>query len=217
MRMGHEQVDAEERAQSSKHGGCAEQRIPDPPFRIATLDGWAALDGISAASLLTRCATLNSMRSAWKALLALVVLLSPILHAATPQAGVEAFNQAFGAATRRMDNAAILALWTDDGVSLLPSTPPIVGKKAIGAFLDAVMAQLSGAHMETFEMQCRDITISGALAAEWCTEHQIVRLAGDKPPFEGWGKMLLVLRRDDDGRWRLKTEMWNQALAPGAK
>ena len=39
--------------------------------------------------------------------------------------GVEAFNRAFDAATRQMDTAATLALWQDDGVSLLPSTPQI--------------------------------------------------------------------------------------------
>lgn len=57
-------------------------------------------------------------------------------NAATPaQSGIETFNKSLDAATRSMDNAATLALWDDDGVSLLPSTPPIVGKKAIGKFL----------------------------------------------------------------------------------
>jgi len=145
----------------------------------------------------------------------LLLCLAPApARAADPaHGGVEGFNRAFAEATRRMDNAAVLALWEDDGTSLLPSTAPIRGKKAIAAFLDRVVAQLPGARMEKFESRCFDIEVSGAWASEWCTEHQIVRFPGDKPPFEGFGKMLLVLHRGADGKWRLKQEMWNQALA----
>jgi len=149
------------------------------------------------------------------AVVLLFLLLAPLLHAANPQSGVEAFNKAMDAATRHMNNDEALALWEDDGVSLLPSTPPIAGKKAIAQFLDQVTAQLKGAHMEKFEMQCHDITISGDWASEWCTEHQVVRFADPKqPPFDGRGTMLFVLHRGAGGQWRLKTEMWNQASAP---
>jgi ketosteroid isomerase-like protein len=156
------------------------------------------------------------MRSISKTAVALLVLfLAPLLHAADPKGGIEAFNHAMDAATRHMSNAEALALWEDDGVSLLPSTPPIAGKKAIAQFLDQVTEQLKGAHMERFEMQCHDITVSGDWASEWCTEHQVVRFADPKqPPFDGRGTMLFVLHRGAGGQWRLKTEMWNQAAAP---
>jgi uncharacterized protein (TIGR02246 family) len=130
------------------------------------------------------------------------------------RAEIEAFNRSFDEATRHMDNAAALALWEDDGTSLLPSTKPIAGKKAIAAFLEQVTAQLQGAHMEKFEDTCFDIQVVGDWASEWCVEHQIVQLPAGKPPFDGWGKMLLVLHRGADGKWRLKQEMWNQALPP---
>ena len=130
------------------------------------------------------------------------------------RAEIEAFNRAFDEATRHMDNAATLALWEEDGTSLLPSTKPIVGKKAITAFLEQVTSQLQGAHMEKFEDSCFDIQVSGNWASEWCVEHQIVQLPAGKPPFDGWGKMLLVLHKSTDGKWRLKHEMWNQALPP---
>jgi uncharacterized protein (TIGR02246 family) len=129
----------------------------------------------------------------------------------SPRAEVEAFNRKFEDATRRMDNAAIVALWADDGISLLPSTKPIVGKVAIAAFIDSVTAQIKGAKMEKFELECFAIDVSGDIASEWCSEHQVVLMPGDKPPFNGHGKMLLVLRRGLDGEWRLLREMWNQA------
>ncbi len=146
--------------------------------------------------------------------LLLLVIASPALYAADPKAGVEAFNRAMDTATRHMDNAAGLALWEEDGVSLLPSTPPIAGKKAIAQFFEQVAAQTKGAHMESFDMQCHDITVSGDWASEWCTEHQVVRFADPKQPdFDGWGKLLFVLHRGTDGQWRIRTEMWNQAAA----
>jgi ketosteroid isomerase-like protein len=127
-----------------------------------------------------------------------------------PTAPIEDFNTRLAAATRSMDNAATLALWANDGVSLLPSTPPISGKLAIAAFLTSVTTDLKGASMEKFDLECHDIEVSGNLATEWCTEHQIVNIPG-KPAFDGRGKMLLVLRRTPSGEWLLLREMWNQA------
>ncbi len=131
--------------------------------------------------------------------------------------GIEAFNRGLIDATTAMDNAATMALWEDEGVSLLPATPPIVGKTAIAAFLDKVMAQLPGAHMRSFAMHCAGIEISGDLATEYCDEHQVVELGGGKAPFDGRGKMLFVLHRGPDGKWRAQREMWNQGVAPDAR
>ncbi|HEY0776593.1 MAG TPA: hypothetical protein VGD56_01380 [Gemmatirosa sp.] len=124
--------------------------------------------------------------------------------------GIAAFNRALDAATRRMDDTSMLALWEDDGVSLLPATAPLVGKPAIAAFLSGVSAAFPGGHMETFTNACHDVEISGAWATEWCVEHQVVLLPGGRR-FEGSGKLLLVLHRGADGRWRLRREMWNAA------
>lgn len=128
-------------------------------------------------------------------------------------AGIEAFNRALVEATTRMDNAAALALWEDDGITLLPEVKPIVGKKAIAKFLDEVSSQLTGARMEKFEMQCFDIEVSGNLATEWCEEHQHVILPDGKPAFDGRGKMLLILHRGTDRKWRIRREMWNEGIA----
>ncbi|HEX5385532.1 MAG TPA: nuclear transport factor 2 family protein [Gemmatimonadales bacterium] len=130
-------------------------------------------------------------------------------------AGVERFNQALADATRHMDNGATLALWADDGISLLPGAEPIVGKPAITKFLEGVTARMSGAHMKSYEQHCFGLEVSGAWASEWCTEHQVVDLGGGKT-FDGRGKMLFVLHREVDSVWRVKREMWNRAAEPKA-
>lgn len=146
-------------------------------------------------------------------ILSLVVSLSTGAQTETASSGIEAFNHRLEDATLRMDNAAMVALWAEDGISLLPVTKPMIGKAAIAEFLDRVTASIPGAKMEKFEMKCFAIEASGDLATEWCNEHQVVQLPGGKPPFDGRGRMLLVLRRGEDGKWRIEREMWNQAEA----
>ncbi len=131
--------------------------------------------------------------------------------APSAKAGIDAFNHAFDQATRAMDDQATLALWEDDGVSLLPGTVPMIGKPALAKFLAEIRKQIPGGQMKTFESRCFDLQASGDLASEWCEEHQIVTFTDGKPTFDGRGKMLLVLHRGSDGHWRLRQEMWNQA------
>ena len=122
--------------------------------------------------------------------------------------GFDEFNHALADATRRLDNTATLALWEDDGISLLPSTAPIAGKPALKRFFDQATASLGAARMKLFEMQCFDGEIEGGTGSEWCDEHQVVVSEKGEVIFEGRGRMLLVLHRSADGPWRLRREMW---------
>src|SRR5262245_3762730 len=128
---------------------------------------------------------------------------------------IEAFNAKFLEAHRKMDTSAIVGMWADDGVSLLPGTAPLIGKPVIAKFLTGVTEQLKGWRMEKMELEFQGIEVSGDWASEWAFEHQIVRPPDElKPVFDGRGKMLLVLHREADGTWRVKREMWNQGAKP---
>jgi len=135
-------------------------------------------------------------------------------HAADP--GIDAFNKAFNDATAHMDSAAALALWEDDGATLMPMTQAIVGKKAIGEFLGSLVKQFPAAQMKTFEMQCGGLDQVGDVASEWCISHQVIDLGNGKPQYEGRGRMLLVLHRGADGKWRLRREMWQTLGGSGS-
>ena len=146
-------------------------------------------------------------------LLAVCLALPATAVAADSLAG---FNARFEDATRRMDNQALAALWAEDGITLLPETPPIVGKRAISAFVEKAIGQFPGAKMRSFTLSCADPIQSGQIATEWCFEHQVVDL-GEGKTFDGQGRMLLVLRRGADGQWRLLREMWSAAEPAAAK
>lgn len=127
-------------------------------------------------------------------------------------ADIEALNQRLTQAIVKMDNAALLALWADDGISLLPGVAPMVGKSTIAAELKKITDSMAGYRVLAQEDDCHDIEVWGERASEWCYTHQTVQPPHGKPKLEIWGKMLLLLRRDKDGPWRITREMWNQGL-----
>ena len=129
---------------------------------------------------------------------------------AAARAEIEAFNRDFTAAHLRMDNAAILGMWAEDGVSLLPGMAPLVGKKAITEFLNRIIGQMPGYKVIRQEDEFHDISALGDWASEWGTTVQVVQPPDGKPVIETHGKILLVLHRSSDGHWHIECEMWNQ-------
>src|ERR1700739_2935616 len=127
------------------------------------------------------------------------------------KAEIEAFNKEFIVAHLDMDHALILSFWEDDGVSLLPDTPPLVGKLAIANFVEEVIASMPGYHVTKQEIDFRDIRIVGDWAFEWGLEHQVSEGPPGKPAFDGHGKILLILHKNAQGEWKIHQEMWNSA------
>jgi uncharacterized protein (TIGR02246 family) len=124
---------------------------------------------------------------------------------------IEAWNQKYIAAHLRMDNAAILAMWQEDGVSLLQGMDPIQGKEAIGKFFAQAVAQIAGYHMKTMEIDFREIQVMGDWAYEWGIEHQVLEPPPGKEAFDGRGNILLILHKNSNGDWKIKQEMWSAA------
>jgi len=148
-------------------------------------------------------------------LFALVAFLAPQDYKKSDaKVEIDAFNRAFDAAILKQNNAAVLALWDEEGLSLLPATPPIRGKKEMSKFLEDVTAQTKGWKVLKQESTCHDIEVSVDWASEWCDTYQMATRPDSQPNWEGWGKTLLVLHRDKNGRWLLKREMWNLGIKP---
>jgi ketosteroid isomerase-like protein len=153
--------------------------------------------------------------SRWSAI-ALAAALLPVVAAraytesqAAERQKIEQFNHELDDAILHMDNARILALWADDGVTLLPGMAPVEGKINVAAFMQRAIASMPGFHVTEQHTDFRNIEISGDWASEWGLAHQVATPPGGKAPIEVHGKILLVLHRDSAGAWKIKQEMWN--------
>ncbi|MGB2621873.1 MAG: nuclear transport factor 2 family protein [Candidatus Acidiferrum sp.] len=124
---------------------------------------------------------------------------------------IELFNKRYIEMHLKMDTEAILATWAEDGVDLMPGEAPMIGKKAIVAWVEKIVSQMQGYKVVTEEVEFHDIHISGDWASEWATEHQVVQPPGKEKLIESRGKMALVLHREANGEWKVKQEMWNAA------
>jgi uncharacterized protein (TIGR02246 family) len=124
---------------------------------------------------------------------------------------IEAFNKRYVEMHLKMDTAGIFTTWAEDGVSLMPGEAPLIGKKAIVAWVENILSQMPGYKVVKEEVDFHDIQISGDWASEWATEHQVVQPPDGKPVIDSRGKMALVLHREASGEWKVKQEMWNQA------
>jgi len=134
--------------------------------------------------------------------------------AGSSRAEIDAFNRKYIAAHLRMNNTAVMSMWAEDGISLLPATDPMIGKEAIGKFMDEVTGKMPGYHMQKMDVDFQGIEVSGDWASEWAEEHQVVQPPPGRREIDSYGKLLLVLHRETDGNWRITREMWNQGLKP---
>jgi uncharacterized protein (TIGR02246 family) len=159
------------------------------------------------------------MKKACTVVSVLVVLLGTVFAAfGSPgvpavDADLAAFNTTFRDVILKMDSAGTVALWAEDGVSLLPETAPIVGKQAIARFMEAVTKDLAGYHVTKEDIDWKDTRVSGDWASEWGIVHQEVMPPGEKPAIEVYGRIALVLHKEAGG-WKIEQEMWNSGPKP---
>jgi uncharacterized protein (TIGR02246 family) len=102
-------------------------------------------------------------------------------------------------ATRAGDVDTVLSLTTPDVVFLVPGQPPMQGQQAFGEALRAALG--SNAIESTNEIE--EIVVSGDMA--YCRTRLQVTVTSkhDNMPMQRSGHTLSILRRCDDGIWRL--------------
>lgn len=137
---------------------------------------------------------------------------------ANSKAEIAAFNEEFKQAILSMDNAKVMALWDEDGTDLLPGQQAVSGKASISKWLDGVTAKMPGWKVVSQDNEFHDIQVNGDWASEWATTVQVAQPPEGKKtlgivkksnaPVTAQGKMLLVLKRGSDGKWRIREEAW---------
>ena len=123
--------------------------------------------------------------------------------------GIDDFNRAFIDACRSMNNDAAAQLWSDDGVDLLPGMEPMVGKTEISRWLTGLTEKMKGVKVLQCDIDWRETRIAGDVAYEWGINTQTVSVPDRPEPVKNKGKITLILRKQNDGSWKLALESWN--------
>lgn len=140
-----------------------------------------------------------------------------IVVESSARAAVNALNQKEEAACREMDNTKSGTLWAEGGVDLIEGLEPMIGKAAIVKWYDSLTPQLKGAKMEYCTVDWQKIKIQGDWAWEWAITRQKIDFPAQQKPFESEGKMLLILKKQAGGEWKIELESWNSLPAPEKK
>jgi uncharacterized protein (TIGR02246 family) len=102
-------------------------------------------------------------------------------------------------ATREGDVDAVLALMAPDVVFLVPGQPPMQGRDS---FAQALRGVLTAHEIESIS-DIDEIEVSGDMA--YCRTRLSVTVTSKhgKTPVQRTGHTLSILRKDNDGNWRL--------------
>lgn len=119
---------------------------------------------------------------------------------------IETFNKHYLELHQKMDPAGVLALWAEDGVDLMPEEAPIIGKKAITAWVEGVLKRIERYKVTKEELEFHDIQVAGEWASEWATEHQVVQAREGQPAIESYGDGAGAAPRAE---WRMEGQAGN--------
>jgi len=127
--------------------------------------------------------------------------------------GVQALQKREIAASMAFDVNALLDQWTDDAVLLPPRHKPIAGKTALRRFLEEKKEHYANYDMLAYNEEWNEVMVVGEYAYQWGTVS--FRM---KPPtgneIGGAVHALRILKREEDGEWRVARAMWNERPAP---
>ena len=149
----------------------------------------------------------------------MAMALSVVLAACSPPAvDLEAEGAALMQLSREWsdlvatgDMDAIMAGWAEDAVMMPPGTPPLEGKAAIRAYVEA------GQQLPGFEISWEPMTVHVAASGDmaYMIERNVTSVHDTLGnPVTTYGKAVTVWRKDEDGSWKNVVDMWNGAPPP---
>lgn len=126
--------------------------------------------------------------------------------------GIAALQKGEIAASMAFDVGAMLDLWTDDAVLLPPRHEPIIGKASLRRFLEEKKEQYANYDMLAYEQEWNEVMVIGEYAYQWGKARYRM-----KPPtgseIGGTVHAVRILKREDDGYWRVARAIWNESPA----
>lgn len=104
------------------------------------------------------------------------------------------------AASKENDIDTLASLWTQDGVLIVPMSPPFVGKPAIRKLLEQQKEQAKDSEVTAYDEQWEELRIVADYAYEWGSISATMELPGGKRVSHTVGAMR-ILQKQNDGEW----------------
>ena len=147
------------------------------------------------------------------------VFLVMLLLAATPdqkadQKAIEELHKKDVTATKVYDVEALTALLTEDIVSMPPGTPPVVGKKANRELLLVGEQASKQVDIVEYDQKWEELKFLGDYAYEWGIFYSVVRQKSGGPTMKSEFRVMRILKRQEDGSWKVHRSIWNSAPPP---
>jgi ketosteroid isomerase-like protein len=114
-------------------------------------------------------------------------------------------------ASMALDEGALEALWTDDIVTMHPGEPPVVGKAANVAKLQAVIEQMKGQEILAYNEEWQEIRIEGDWAYEWGAITGRMHPYNERNETSYRYNAVRILQRQPDGSWKIARSIYNDA------
>ncbi|GMQ80997.1 MAG: hypothetical protein BMS9Abin05_0427 [Rhodothermia bacterium] len=152
-------------------------------------------------------------RMNWIVLLPLGLLLtacqtSPESDAISTEADVESLTELisqYDAVVNARDVEAFLAFYTDNAVRMIPNEPVFIGK---ASFESRAIEGFSNTE-EDLRSTIEEIHVSGDWASMRLSYTDTYTPSGADSPIDEIGKWLILFERQEDGSWKMATEIWN--------
>ncbi len=111
------------------------------------------------------------------------------------------------AAGNRGDVEALVALRTNDFVTMPPHQPPVKGIPAFRKWIDGMLQRVDW----DWKLRSDEVVVANDWAFDRGTYEAVIRPKSSTDVQEDEGKYLWVLRREDDGAWRIAVAIWNSS------
>jgi uncharacterized protein (TIGR02246 family) len=121
-------------------------------------------------------------------------------------AAIRAADDAWIQAFRDNDDAALVALYSEDAVIMPPNEPAVESRAAVRAYHEADLVTVTEYSESILEIDGRD-----GLAYIRGTS-SMVGIGEDGEPVTESSKFLVILRKQADGSWLITHEIWNSDL-----
>ena len=120
---------------------------------------------------------------------------------------IEALNEHDVRAALRSDLDAIVSQWTDDFVVLPPAGPIVRGRAANVAAAEQGRAQMQAYIPVDYVVDIEEVTVAGDYAFAWGTYRGGIRPRAGGEEIRSSGKLMRILRRQQDGSWKMHRTM----------